>query len=154
MMWADKIAISLLAAGLALIAGIGVFETSGNFFYHVGRAIGWFVGAAILIVLPLWLVLRIAGSRHGLAPRRRAPVLGKDPLELIMLQSWGDWLKCKFAWNGSKQRSSSVASPVKTLAIIPAVIPYEQRHNQSYARIRRIRQFSALFVFETIKSQP
>jgi DNA helicase-2/ATP-dependent DNA helicase PcrA len=27
-------------------------------------------------------------------------------------------------------------------------------HNQSYARIRRIRQFSALFVFETIKSQP
>lgn len=77
MMWADRTAIGLIgigATGLFLFLLIAIFVPG---FYdlsapeQIGRAIGWFVGLAIFITLPLWLVLRIIDWVVGGPPRRR-----------------------------------------------------------------------------------
>jgi hypothetical protein len=78
MMWADRLAIGVLGILLVLdvlIIGIDVFNealfpiTAAN----LGRVFGWFLGSALLVVFPLWLVLRIVDWVFGGPARRRAP---------------------------------------------------------------------------------
>jgi len=77
MIWADRAAIGLLglaAIVIALILALGFLGPS-DFFpitaTNVGRAVGWFLGTGVLVVLPLWLALRIVDWVFG-GPARRA----------------------------------------------------------------------------------
>jgi hypothetical protein len=64
MMWADRIALGLLELlliAIVLLVAINLFSSA--FPLTADRAYGLFIGGAFLVILPLWLVLRIAERR-------------------------------------------------------------------------------------------
>ena len=64
MMWSDRIALGfleLLLIAIALILAINYFSSALPL--TADRAYGLFIGGAFLIILPLWLVVRIAERR-------------------------------------------------------------------------------------------
>ncbi len=74
MMWADRIALAcleLLLIATSLLVAVTFFSSA-----PVTESVyGWLVGSAILVIFPLWLVLRIA-ERRGYGRSRKA--LRKD----------------------------------------------------------------------------
>lgn len=69
MLWADRIALGfleLLLIAIVLLSAINHFSSA--FPITADRAVGLFVGGALLVILPLWLVLRMA-ERRGRRPR-------------------------------------------------------------------------------------
>ena len=69
MMWSDRVALGLLELlFIAIVLLVAVSYFSSAFSIATDRAYGWFVGGAMLFIVPLWLVSRIAERR---ARRRR-----------------------------------------------------------------------------------
>ena len=64
MMWSDRVALGLLELlFIAIVLLVAVSYFSSAFSIAADRAYGWLVGGAILFIVPLWLVLRIAERR-------------------------------------------------------------------------------------------
>lgn len=64
MTWSDRVALGLLELlFIAIVLLVAISSFSSAFSITTDRAYGWFVAGAILIIIPLWLVLRIAERR-------------------------------------------------------------------------------------------
>ena len=64
MMWSDRIALGLLelfVIAIVLLLAINYFSSALPL--DADRVYGLFIGGAVLVIVPLWLVLRIAERR-------------------------------------------------------------------------------------------
>lgn len=71
MMWADRIALAcleLLLIAIVLLVAVTFFSSALPIV--IESAYGWLLGSAILVIFPLWLVLRIA-ERRGYGQGRK-----------------------------------------------------------------------------------
>jgi hypothetical protein len=75
MIWADRVGVGLIALAavvLFFILGIATFGHTHIFVLEdIGYILGWFIGLVILIVLPIWLVLRIIAFMIGHTGRKK-----------------------------------------------------------------------------------
>jgi hypothetical protein len=64
MMWSDRIALGLLELFLvAIVLLLAINYFSSALPLSADKVYGLFIGGAVLVIVPLWLVLRIAERR-------------------------------------------------------------------------------------------
>ncbi len=64
MLWSDRIALGfleLLFIAIVVLLAINYFSSALPF--SADKAYSWFIGGAVLVIFPFWLVMRIAEYR-------------------------------------------------------------------------------------------